>query len=786
MRVLMATGVKEIDKSIADELAMQKIEVAGECYYREALLSLAQERQVDVIVVSPHLPGEKETIDLIKDLRMAGLRLVLLPGRRDDEDAVRLASRAAALGVYDILWDPVAPERVAKRVLNPATLAEAGVEPEGEVSVSTKDASRKRDRKDKRESVYVVFGESTEKVSSYLEGRGYKIIGEDRSLDAAAIMALNLDERPDTYLVLGSASVCGAVDVGIDYGEALIESLKKLKTAASDSRIVLILPESVEPEVYQKILYMGVYDVYKTGSVSMERLPKMLSVRKDIKDFGLNTFPVPVDRPEKCEIVVKNRQKFEVFRVLTAFLQTLFHKINVRDRFKFSLGGTGMVLKNPVPASFPFKHGVKEVTNCESLQIPKEMNHRWDDDPGRCLKIQEQVQSARSGKFQAAELPDAEASPLPIDRCPPKIEEKIHKQGFAEREDTKEQFQYELSPVEKSAVRASEEKVVSSEQGMPGKPDIIANYRVEGSWGTQKEEKIMGIPEQEETTDMTNSDASKESETIQIGVEKPERWNTQNERHVAHVWSPPKAQEQISRRSGKIVALGSPWISGGTPAFLALLSKYLSGRGAVATVNCDLLEGYARNGASAHLIKKTKDVQWLLIDIGDNPDSRSFRKAAGFADVLLWVVRDPFWEQAKNRWKDRPKLRCREVMVLFGPGDPYELEDVFVIPCLQVKSFDDKKGMERLVDVLNSSSRGLRALLVGFSEIPEVSGFTCDSFQTAEEAMKWIEYNPPDAAVLCNNLRKLSLIEYDLIRYNIPVVKTDSSALSDTLSQLLR
>lgn len=665
MRVLIATGVEEIDKSISAELIKRKIDVAGECYYREALLSLAQERRADIVIVSQHLPGEKEMIEVIKDLRMAGLRLILLPGRRDDESSLRLAGRAAALGVYDMIWDPVVPEKVAERVLNPATLAEAGVEPEGEAPVNVK--PRKRNKSDKKESVYVVFGEHTEKVSNYLESRGYRVIGEDRTLDAAAIMALNLDERPDAYLILGSAPVCGAVDAGIEYGEALIESLKELKLAAPDSRIVLILPESVEPEAYQKILYMGIYDVHKTDSISMPQLPELLSVRKDATDFGLNTLPVPAGKSGRREIALKTRKKDKksrvVFRALTALVRTAFEKAAFISR--------------------------------KSLE----------------LKIDAFRPAEGAGKAQEAA---AESRPVKQEAPPEK--------HFREQEpskDEKEKFQYELSPVGNSVKISVEEKAL---------PEV--------------ESKAGG-------------------------------------------WEMPDSGARSGRR-GKTVALCSPWIAGGTSAFIVLLSSHLSGKGKVAVVDCDLLEGYDRDDIPALLAEKAKSVRWLLLDIGDNPDSRAFRKAAGLADVLLWVVRDPFWEQAKVRWKDRPKIRCREVMILFGPGDPLELEDVFVIPCFQVKSLDDTKGVERLMDVLNSSSRGPRVLLVGFPEIPEIPDFTFDSFQTAEEAMKWIEYNPPDAAVLCDNLRNLSLIEYDLIRYNIPVEKTDSSKLCDVLKHILR
>ncbi|SHJ43974.1 P-loop NTPase [Desulfofundulus thermosubterraneus] len=133
MRVLVATGLEELDGSISGELSSRDIEVVGECYYREGLLSLAKDRGADVVILSTHLPGQADTVDLVKELRMAGLRVILLSGRRDDKKAVDLARKAVALGVYDLVWDPVSPEAVVHRVLNPATLAEASVGPEGEV-----------------------------------------------------------------------------------------------------------------------------------------------------------------------------------------------------------------------------------------------------------------------------------------------------------------------------------------------------------------------------------------------------------------------------------------------------------------------------------------------------------------------------------------------------------------------------------------------------------------------------------------------------------------------------
>lgn len=130
LRVLTATGIEELDKEIASKLALREIEVAGECYYREGLLGLAKERGADVVVLSPQLPGDGEILEAVKNLRLSGLRVVLLPGRRENEAALKLARRSVTLGVYDLVWDPVSPAVVVHRIERPATLAEAGVEPD--------------------------------------------------------------------------------------------------------------------------------------------------------------------------------------------------------------------------------------------------------------------------------------------------------------------------------------------------------------------------------------------------------------------------------------------------------------------------------------------------------------------------------------------------------------------------------------------------------------------------------------------------------------------------------
>lgn len=191
---------------------------------------------------------------------------------------------------------------------------------------------------EQKESLYVVFGGHTERVADYLKKQGYKIIGTDRTLDAAAIMATNLDEKPDTYLVLGSALVSGVVDVGINYGAALLENLSNLRRAAPNSRIVLLLPEMVEPEVIQGTLYMGIYDIHEVKQIAISKIPELLSQRKSYADYGVKTLPVPTKESSKAEIEIEDEEeknkKTLPFKALLTILHNFIGSIIARREKK--------------------------------------------------------------------------------------------------------------------------------------------------------------------------------------------------------------------------------------------------------------------------------------------------------------------------------------------------------------------------------------------------------------------------------------------------------------------
>lgn len=102
------------------------------CYYREGIQLFLKEGDAAVVVISPCLPGTAEIIELIRQIRVSGRRVVLLPGPKTDESTVQLARKAVGLGVYDIIFDPVRPSTVIHRISNPANLGDAGIEPDSE------------------------------------------------------------------------------------------------------------------------------------------------------------------------------------------------------------------------------------------------------------------------------------------------------------------------------------------------------------------------------------------------------------------------------------------------------------------------------------------------------------------------------------------------------------------------------------------------------------------------------------------------------------------------------
>ncbi|MGI9951306.1 hypothetical protein V3F56_03000 [Moorellaceae bacterium AZ2] len=126
MRVLLATGLEELDSILAESLKDAGIEVAGTCYIRDYVVETAKQKEADVVVLGLHLDGEEDLVTkVIFPLRLYDKRVILLPGSPADPETRTLVLRAIACGVYDLLCDPVNAGELINRLGEKGTLAGA-------------------------------------------------------------------------------------------------------------------------------------------------------------------------------------------------------------------------------------------------------------------------------------------------------------------------------------------------------------------------------------------------------------------------------------------------------------------------------------------------------------------------------------------------------------------------------------------------------------------------------------------------------------------------------------
>jgi CheY-like chemotaxis protein len=121
-KVVLATGNPVMDDALKRALADSRVAVAGApVYYREALERADIVGDAGVVILSAGLDGTVQLDEVMRRLRRRNLRVVLLAGSLGKEGL----KKARELGVYDILPDPVSPEDIVRRLLSPATFAEA-------------------------------------------------------------------------------------------------------------------------------------------------------------------------------------------------------------------------------------------------------------------------------------------------------------------------------------------------------------------------------------------------------------------------------------------------------------------------------------------------------------------------------------------------------------------------------------------------------------------------------------------------------------------------------------
>ncbi len=278
-----------------------------------------------------------------------------------------------------------------------------------------------------------------------------------------------------------------------------------------------------------------------------------------------------------------------------------------------------------------------------------------------------------------------------------------------------------------------------------------------------------------------------------------------------------KSLQRHKSNKVKVIAIGSLSVSSGVSSLTAILAHNLSKQGSVAAVDCDLiskglgvrfgtelprleandwrskesllnitpriklypLDPSSEDKTSSERFRKVINEaafanDWVMLDIGKHMDNWLFQEALKVTDVVFWVIKDDnlMLYQLRDKWKDRPKLECRETIVLFGDGNVLDIESIFILPTLQIKSGKDKKGIYRVMKMLNSmpAEKGIKVTTVGFNgATPYIPGILFDNFLYVEEAKQWLEYNNPEIVIISKALDKGALIEYDLQKRNIPV-----------------
>lgn len=107
MKVMVGSGNAALDQALVEAFTQAGHEPAI-CAYAEALAEKA--KAADAAVVGAGLPASSGTglLGVLVALRLEGVRVAYLPGDREQADRETL-TQAVAVGVYDIVFDPVDP-----------------------------------------------------------------------------------------------------------------------------------------------------------------------------------------------------------------------------------------------------------------------------------------------------------------------------------------------------------------------------------------------------------------------------------------------------------------------------------------------------------------------------------------------------------------------------------------------------------------------------------------------------------------------------------------------------
>lgn len=120
--VIIATENEELNEYMLNR-KNKAFRIVAAAQYREAVADIVRTTKADVLLLSAYLKGSEDILQTVFTARSANLRVVFLAGKIDPND--ELIADLIAIGVYDILFNPIDVEQIEAVLREPGKFAEA-------------------------------------------------------------------------------------------------------------------------------------------------------------------------------------------------------------------------------------------------------------------------------------------------------------------------------------------------------------------------------------------------------------------------------------------------------------------------------------------------------------------------------------------------------------------------------------------------------------------------------------------------------------------------------------
>jgi DNA-binding response OmpR family regulator len=118
--VFICTGIEKLDELLKHKLKENGIE-SEIIFYADYLLEEKNKELYNTVILAPREDIKLPFKDFLFALRQKDKRIILLAGEKESNKHL---GYALALGIYDIVFDPVTPEKVVNAVKNPAKFSD--------------------------------------------------------------------------------------------------------------------------------------------------------------------------------------------------------------------------------------------------------------------------------------------------------------------------------------------------------------------------------------------------------------------------------------------------------------------------------------------------------------------------------------------------------------------------------------------------------------------------------------------------------------------------------------